>query len=740
MTDIDSTASDVVGSLVAALPEKYQPIFGHPELSDGSSRDCQDRLVLIRDCVRLLQARLGRSLRILDLGCAQGYFSLSLAADGHSVRGIDYLASNVAVCQALAVEHGLGNATFECASVEDVLDALQDNQFDLVLGLSVFHHLVHTHGFTAVHEQFMRLSARVAVGIYEMALREEPLYWGPSQPEHPARLLEPYAFRRVLAHMPTHLSGIDRPLYVASSRYWLIGGHLSEIRDWREESHADAMGSHQGTRRYLFGDGAILKQYALDSAELGGVNLLEYEREVAFLSEVPAGFAAPRLLDHGKDERSAWILREMLPGVLLSEAMAAHTPYPFEQVLDGLLEQLVALEEAGLYHNDVRCWNLLIEPGRPVALIDYGAIGGEASDCVWPDNLFLALLITFREIVQGHVMRPYPVRRPLLDVALLPARYRNAFLRLFALPQAQWSFRLLRQFSLETGDQPLPPWGLLASSFERALLEYEKAIDAGNRQRAGVERELQESLANAHRWFELASDRERALAEAVRQYEAKLAELAQSNQEELERLVQRHEAAIIQLLDEKEKAISEWSWQYESESARISEIRRRLELLHARHADVRHEADRTKEALDASLSNAHHWYIRATEAERQLATVIGSRSWRLTRPLRFAVRMLRAPLEGVRRLAAAAIRRVMARPLLARSLNAVIRLVPPLHSRLRKVATDSQILGVVPPEPRVPPAQVGSFADASPEVALARLTSRGRQWYEALRVERERTN
>ena len=44
-----------IGALVAALPEKYQPIFAHPELSDGSSRGCEDRLVLIRQCAQRLQ-------------------------------------------------------------------------------------------------------------------------------------------------------------------------------------------------------------------------------------------------------------------------------------------------------------------------------------------------------------------------------------------------------------------------------------------------------------------------------------------------------------------------------------------------------------------------------------------------------------------------------------------------------------------------------------------------------------
>lgn len=749
MIDIDTAASDVVSGLVAALPEKYQPIFAHPELSDGSSRDCQDRLVLIRDCVRLLQARLRRGLRILDLGCAQGYFSLNLAADGHSVRGVDFLESNVAVCQALALEQGLDNATFECASVEDVLDGLQADQYDLVLGLSVFHHLVHVHGVAEVRELFTRLSIRIAVGIYEMALREEPLYWGLSQPQHPAELLEPYVFRRVLAYMPTHLSGIERPLYVASSRYWFVGDNLSEIRDWRAESHPHAMGSHQGTRRYMFGDGVLLKQYAFDNATLGSVNVLEYEREVAFLTKVPEGLVAPKLLDHGQDGRNAWILREMLPGRLLSEIMAAHTPYPLEHVLDSLLDQLVALEDVGLYHNDVRCWNLLIAPGKPVALIDYGAISPVASDCVWPDNLFLALLITFREIVQGHVMRPYPVRRPLLDVALLPTRYRNAFLGLFALPKTEWRFRLLRQFAAEPGEQPLPSWTALGSSFEQALLEYERAIDASSQQRAAVEWQLQESLANAHHWFELAGQRELALSDASRHTETTVAEMAERQQHELEQLVQRYEASTARIQAEnsafREESARELS---AARYAREEEVRalraEQAQLVEMLQSDVtealanteahRIEAIRQSERARSALVAVAEMDGRLLEARTRWMEIEGSTTWRMMYPARLAVKFLRqlrsSPRHAAREAILALMRPVLRNPTAGPALNSVVKHVPALHVRLRRMAVGR---GMVVEEPvfqlALDPFVLGQARslDEVHEGRSSQLSSRGRK-------------
>lgn len=105
-------------------------------------------------------------------------FSLSLAAEGHQVHGVDFLDLNVDVCQALAQEHPTFAASFEHGTVEDVIARLDPDQYDLVLGLSVFHHLVHSQGIARVAGLCRKLSEVTDAGIFELALREEPLYWG----------------------------------------------------------------------------------------------------------------------------------------------------------------------------------------------------------------------------------------------------------------------------------------------------------------------------------------------------------------------------------------------------------------------------------------------------------------------------------------------------------------------------------------------------------------------------------
>ena len=138
--------------LVSALPEVYQPVFGHDELSAEVSRPCVDRLQAILRVHDALRKQLDRPLRVLDLGCAQGFFSLSLAEAGAEVVGLDSLDKNVAVCRALADEHPEFNVQFEVGRLEERVESLAEQSFDLVLCLSVLHHIVHEKGQEPVRQ------------------------------------------------------------------------------------------------------------------------------------------------------------------------------------------------------------------------------------------------------------------------------------------------------------------------------------------------------------------------------------------------------------------------------------------------------------------------------------------------------------------------------------------------------------------------------------------------------------
>lgn len=466
--------------LISDLPEIYQPVYGHPELSTNVSRQCADRLEKIAQVYDALQGLLGRSLRVLDLGCAQGFFSLSLAARGAIVHGVDFLDKNITACKVLAAEHPSLKASFETARVENVINHLEADRYDLVLGLSVFHHLVHEHGTAKVGELLDRAAACSGALVVEFALRDEPLYWAPAQPQDPRTLLVGCAFVHELARHNTHLAPILRPLYVASNRYWVLNGLAGKFDSWTTEPHALAQGTHEGTRRYYLSVDYLIKLVRFDG-QRGHHNRKELMRETQFLASPPAGFPATACLASGTNDTEGWVVFQRKRGKLLLDVLRERTEIDHGTILREILEQLAILEAAGLYHDDVRVWNVLLDEDGRAFLIDYGSISSKAQDCTWPENIFLAFFIFVRELTTRVIEQPDPLRVVSISPYNLPQPYRVWASSLWKRPLREWSFKLMRDLldtlpdigQSEELDRPQDAW---AKAIEDAIQIQSQAI------------------------------------------------------------------------------------------------------------------------------------------------------------------------------------------------------------------------------------------------------------------------
>jgi O-antigen chain-terminating methyltransferase len=442
--------------LVSALPEVYQPIFSHPDLSAHVTRVCHDRLLHISQIYQNLASHLKRPVRVLDLGCAQGFFSLSLAKLGAIVHGVDLQECNILVCKALAAEHPELKVSFHKGLIEEVILNMARDRYDLVLGLSVFHHLVHIVGADIVQKMIAVLGKTTLVGIFELASAHEPTKRASSQPQTPKLLLSDYAFVHELAQHDTHLANSPRPLYVASNIYWLLDSQIATFETWKSESHAFSKGAYNGTRRYFMGSGYVAKQYMLDDDKYRDINLQEYRNEVSILSNGLSDVNLPKLFLHGQNEHEVWLVRDYLPGELLIDIMRTRTAYDAGKVIRDVLDELVALEKASLYHNDLRTWNILVGSDGGAHLIDYGAITTENKDRGWPYNLFLSFMIVLNEIIGCHLAVPDPIRLTAYNPENFPEPYRSMLWRLFEHEPEAWSFGLLRD-SLLISEKGKPP-------------------------------------------------------------------------------------------------------------------------------------------------------------------------------------------------------------------------------------------------------------------------------------------
>jgi O-antigen chain-terminating bifunctional methyltransferase/kinase len=481
---VDAGGTTALAALVKALPDLYQPIYGHPEFSDGASRRCDDRLAHVVAVCDAMHAMLQRPARVLDLGCAQGFFSLNLAARGAVVHGIDYLEENIAVCRKLAEEHGDVQSSFETANIVDMLQQLEPGRYDLVLGLSVLHHIVHDRGAPHVRDMLSNLGGKTLACLFEMALIGEPLCWAPSQPNSPRELLSGFDFVHEVARHETHLSPLRRPLYFASNRCWFVDGKAGAFTAWSRASNEMGSNTHADTRRFFFGEDRIIKLFRLDNDSYRERNLLEWGNEVSFLKKPPSDYLVPRLAAHGRNDAEAWIARECLPGNRLDKYIAAGAAYDPHRVVRDVLSQLVALERVGLYHDDVRTWNVLIDPQGHATLIDYGAISQRRSDCVWPHDIFLSFIIFMREVIDGAQERPVPLRPSWFNPDTLPQPYRGAVWAMLDSPVGERRFADLlenveRRQSNDSNAVPDRQSGLmvLLQATEEASRLYREHID-----------------------------------------------------------------------------------------------------------------------------------------------------------------------------------------------------------------------------------------------------------------------
>ncbi|HGN9372144.1 TPA: methyltransferase domain-containing protein [Citrobacter pasteurii] len=430
-----------ISELVEQLPEVYQPIFKHPEFNAQASRThaCFDRLETITSFYDYISKDKGRPLKVLDLGCAQGFFSLNLAARGASVTAVDYSQPNINVCNKLADENNGLNIEFLLGSIETIVrERVKEQEYDLVLGLSVFHHLVYEHGADYVFGLFEELSSKVETGIFEFALNSEPLYWADAQPEEPRQLIESYTFNHNLSMHGTHLSVVERPLYFASNKYWSVGGNYGVIEHAMRRSHQLDNYYHGDKRRYYFSDNKIIKIFLKDATNC---NFNELKSESVFLERKIEGFRSSDLVCYGSNESESWLVRTLTPGRLLLDIILAGDKYDDEKIVADILEQITLLEENGLYHNDLRLWNILLGDDGKVHVIDYGSISNRISD---GDDLYGQILSFFALIkeIAHHKIREQESQRPqFISPHDFPEKYKKWLTKVWLLPSHQWNFK-----------------------------------------------------------------------------------------------------------------------------------------------------------------------------------------------------------------------------------------------------------------------------------------------------------
>jgi O-antigen chain-terminating methyltransferase len=325
--------------------------------------------------------------------------------------------------------------------------------------------LVYEKGMATVSALLEQAAAMSGVLILELASRSEPLYWASAQPEDPWARVDGIAFVDEVARHKTHLSETERPLFLASNRYFIVESSIFTFESWSRDPHALAQGTHLNSRRYYFSPEIIAKHYRFNHAR-GKLNKANFENEIRFLQNPPPGFLTPSLIAHCKRPTSGCLVMQRLPGRLLQDLLREGVTINHRAILLSVLEQLAILEEAGLYHDDVRTWNVIVNADDGALFIDYGSISSERKDCVWPYNAFLSFFIFVHETTKRVFDSPIPLRSIAISPFGLTQPYRDWARAFWSIPVEKWSFRLMQQelkkislvYNDEQTTQPVELW------------------------------------------------------------------------------------------------------------------------------------------------------------------------------------------------------------------------------------------------------------------------------------------
>ncbi len=409
--------------------ELYQPVFRLSHLPPfaglgAPKRACEDRLHAIRPSW-------GGSLenvRILDVGSSLGYVSLSLAAHGARVVGLESSPQNCDASRLIAAITGVP-AEFRCGELDETfVDALPERTFDAALLLSVFHHVIHATGLERARETARVLLEKIPVGYFELALREEAgdYAWKASLPEDPLALFDGIEVDvNLLGFFPTHLSDTKRPLYrVASRSPVTVNGKAYPSR--RTSSKAYAESPVVTNRRYHFSEGHVIKEIFAASVDdfdgilqaLNEIAILRVLQRTRTLLPPDVGVELAALVDFEIAPQRACLVFERAPGELLSDVARALDEPRKAAILSRLQRATAHLErEFGLHHNDLRLWNLLYDAkSERLTMIDFGLAGHARAE-----DPRIAMAWLAAELDQGRILTFEP-RRTLEELERVPWR------------------------------------------------------------------------------------------------------------------------------------------------------------------------------------------------------------------------------------------------------------------------------------------------------------------------------
>ncbi|MBS9387990.1 MAG: methyltransferase domain-containing protein [Dolichospermum sp. WA123] len=360
--------------------EYYQPLYKTPFLLKNSlpQRICEDRCEAIENTLLTLGNNL-TGIKILDVGSSLGYNSFYFADIKAQLVGIDNNHDNVFASRLISEINGI-NVDFRVAEFDlDYVNLIQNQEYDVVFLLSVIHHIIYFQGIEDTKKIMKILLEKVPVIIVELAIKNEDnkeidLYWKETLPDEPLSIFENCQDIHInlIGYFPTHLSSVQRPLYAISKKVIKVNNNIYQIDKLMWKAYKDS--SVPSGRLYYFSKNKFIKEYLF----LNRLDYIKNDNKLQIVSEI-ANFIAlkdeidgiPKFFDYEINDDKAYLVLENLEGQLLCDVLEKLDSSNQKRIINQLIQVLEKIEKKGLYHNDIRTWNIMVSEQKTF-IIDMG--------------------------------------------------------------------------------------------------------------------------------------------------------------------------------------------------------------------------------------------------------------------------------------------------------------------------------------------------------------------------------
>ncbi|WP_312271154.1 methyltransferase domain-containing protein [Pseudomonas sp.] len=289
-----------------------------------------------------------------------------------------------------------------------------------------------------------------------------------------------------------------------------------------------------------------------------------------------------------------------------------------------------------------------------------------------------------------------------------------------------------------------------------AIQSIESRLDQGSEKDLLVNNKLSQLQEDTNRLVEeIKSDFNRALDQHVLTIERRLEETRAADLKLLEEAKAVNDAQLNEIRSSSIKQLDEiraFNATLQSDFKRLAYRNELLEGMQHHLETQDQRSERIQQQLNASLSNAHTWYLRATALEEQVKALQTSTSWRITAPMRFAVHIsrmvIREPAVAMQQTKLKAkvaiypwllkaMHMVAGNPRYKRKALEILKRYPRIHARLLNIAYKEGMAGASSStqQPNVvvaPPYNPHSFIQGT-EPDLSDLSSNGQAYYQSLK-------